>query len=80
MGTKTLEEKPLRIYDEDGDGWTDYGRDLARRINAAIKPIATECLEDGVDLRHAAFVAGQEVSTVFLMAFMKRRTGTDLKG
>jgi hypothetical protein len=69
------EESPPKLFDEH-DAWTDYGRQLAHRIARAVAPIAGECLEDGVDLRHAAFIAQQEVEQAFLKACMNKRLGS----
>lgn len=65
------EEKPPALFDE-RDGWTDYANQIVDRLKIALKPIVDECLEDGVDLRHATFVVQQEVSTLFLNASVLR--------
>ena len=71
-------EGPSKLFDEYGN-WTDYGHDLARRAARAIRPIAEECLKDGVDLRHAAFIVQQEASTAFLKVFMEKRVEPEKK-
>jgi len=72
-GEAGVGEKPPRLFDEAGDGWTSYGKEIGRRVGQAVKSIADDCLADGVDLRHAAFIAQQEVSTQFLRVFAQRR-------
>ncbi len=66
------EEDPLKLFDEH-NAWTDYGRGVARRIGQVLRPIAEECLEDGVDLRHAAYIAQQELDSTFLKVCMDKR-------
>ena len=66
------EEGPPKLFDEH-DAWTDYGRELAHRIGQVLRPIAEECLKDGVDLRHAAFITQQETDSTFLKVCMDKR-------
>ena len=64
------EKKPPQLFED--DNWTEHGNALANSVDKALKDIIDECREDGVDLRHAAFIVQQEVSTAFLQAHLTR--------
>lgn len=70
-GKEEGKKKPPLLFDEH-DNWTEHGNALAHSVDKALKDIVNECRDDGVDLRHAAFIVQQQVSTAFLQAHVER--------
>lgn len=55
----------MKVYEENDGCLTPYGMRLARKAGDALVAIADQCLEDGVDLRHASHLIQSKVYSVF---------------